>query len=150
MRPVTINEDCISVIVAKNTTLSKSARKWNLRFPLGGANPPGSLTRSCPTWGRSEHLRETVSMAHSGRRNLLPPSGAWNQKSLRVWNLPGVYTPRRVGSQILLLRFPHFLLASTQNSKDLEKSTNSCDLSARTAIGGPKELSPYISSDCSL
>jgi len=35
-------------------------------------------------------------------------------------NLPGVYTPRRVDSQTLVLRFPDFLLAPTQNSKDLE------------------------------
>jgi len=41
--------------------------------------------------------------------------------------LTGVYTPRRVGSQMLVLRFLHFLHASTQNSKDLERSTNSCD-----------------------
>jgi len=34
---------------------------------------------------------------------------------------------RRVGSQILALWLPHFLHAPTQNSKDLEKSTNSCD-----------------------
>jgi len=33
----------------------------------------------------------------------------------------------RVGSQILVLRLPQFLYASTQNSKDLEKSTSSCD-----------------------
>jgi len=42
------------------------------------------------------------------------------------FHLPVVYTPRRVSPQILVLRFPHFLLAPTQNSKDLEKSTNSC------------------------
>jgi len=43
------------------------------------------------------------------------------------FNLPGVYTPRRVGSQILVLRLLHFLHAPNQNSKDLEKSTRSCD-----------------------
>jgi len=32
-----------------------------------------------------------------------------------------------VSSQILVLWFPHFLHAPTQNSKDLEKSTNSSD-----------------------
>ena len=43
------------------------------------------------------------------------------------FHLPGVYTPRRVGSQILVLRLPQFLHAPTQNSKDVEKSTSSCD-----------------------
>ena len=46
-------------------------------------------------------------------------------------HLPRVYTPRRVGSQILVLRLPQFLHASTQNSKDLEKSTSSCNPQAR-------------------
>jgi len=42
---------------------------------------------------------------------------------------PEVYAPRLVGSQILVLRLPHFLHAPTQNSKDLEKSTrpDSCN-----------------------
>jgi len=44
------------------------------------------------------------------------------------------------------MRFPHFLLAPTQNFKDLVKSTNSCDPKAGKAIVGPKQLSPYISS----
>ena len=43
------------------------------------------------------------------------------------FHLPGVYTPCRVDSQILVLRLPQFLHAPTQNSKDLEKSTSSCD-----------------------
>jgi len=62
--------------------------------------------------------------------------------------LPGVYTPRLVGFQILVLQFPHFLHAPTQNSKDLEKNTNSYDPKAGKTIGGPKELSPCISSVC--
>jgi len=42
------------------------------------------------------------------------------------FHLPGVYTPRRF-SQILVLRLPQFLHAPPQNSKDLEKSTSSCN-----------------------
>ena len=38
-----------------------------------------------------------------------------------------VHTIHRIGSQILVLRLPQFLHAPTQNSKDLEKSTNGCD-----------------------
>jgi len=56
-----------------------------------------------------------------------------------VFHLPGVQTPCRVSSQILVLRLPQLLHGPTQNSKDLEKSTNSCDPLARKAIGGPKE-----------
>ena len=43
------------------------------------------------------------------------------------FHLPRVYTPRQVCSQILVLQLPQFLHAPTQNSKDLEKSTSSCD-----------------------
>ena len=43
------------------------------------------------------------------------------------FHFPGVYTPRRVGSQILVLRLPQFMHALTQNFKDLKKSTSSCD-----------------------
>jgi len=38
-----------------------------------------------------------------------------------------VCTPRWVGSQILVLQLPRFLHVPTHNSKDLEKSTSSCD-----------------------
>ena len=64
------------------------------------------------------------------------------------FHLLGVYTPRRVGSQIFVLRFLHFLHASTQNSKDLEKRTNSCTLKAGKAIRGHKELPPCVSAVC--
>ena len=40
-----------------------------------------------------------------------------------------------LGSQILVLRPPQSLHAPAQNSKDLEKSTNSCDHSTRKATG---------------
>jgi len=50
------------------------------------------------------------------------------------FHLPRVHTPRRVGSQILVLRLPQFIHAPTLNSTDLEKS---CDPLARKAIGGP-------------
>ena len=46
-------------------------------------------------------------------------------------HLPRVYTPCRVDSQILVLRLPQYLHVPTQNSKDLQKSTNSCNPKAR-------------------
>jgi len=117
---------------------------------LGAATPPGSSTRRCPPYGRFQHLKETaetVSLALSGQRSLQTPEA---RKVAGVGlHLPEVYTLRRVGSQILVLRFLQFLLA-TQNSKDLEKSTNCCDPKSRKAIGGPKELSPHTPSVCSF
>ena len=41
---------------------------------------------------------------------------------------PRVHTPCWAGSQILVLWFPHFLHAPTQNPQDSEKSTNNSDL----------------------
>jgi len=37
-------------------------------------SPPGSSASSCPTYGRSQHLREIISLAPSRQRCLLPPS----------------------------------------------------------------------------
>ena len=93
------------------------------------ASPPGWSTRSCPTYGRSQHLRVTVSLNPLDRRSFLLPSDAWSHGSLQDWlHLPRVLTPCWVGSQILVLRLPQFLHAPTQNSKDLEKRTDSSDL----------------------
>jgi len=39
-----------------------------------GDRPPGWSTRSCPIYGRSQHLRVTVSLNPLGRRSLLLPS----------------------------------------------------------------------------
>ena len=48
------------------------------------------------------------------------------------------------------MRFLHFLIVSTQNPKDLEKSTNNWDPYAGKAFEWHKELSPYIYTECSL
>jgi len=47
------------------------------------ANPPGWSARNCPTYGKSQHLRVTVSLNPLRRRTLLLPSDAWSQESLR-------------------------------------------------------------------
>jgi len=39
-----------------------------------------SSTSSCPTYGRSQHLRDTVSLSLLGQQSLLPPSGAWGHE----------------------------------------------------------------------
>ena len=89
-----------------------------------------------------------VSLALSGQRNYsscCPQLPETKKVCGSGFYLPGVYTQCQVGSQILILRFSSLLHAPTQNSKDLEKSTNSCDPYARKATGGPKELSSHIS-----
>jgi len=60
------------------------------------------------------------------------------------FHLPGVYIPHRIGSQILVLCFPHFVHAPTQNSKDLQKSTNSCDLSRKCYQGTQRATALYL------
>ena len=61
-------------------------------------------------------------LAPSGQRTLLTPSTTWSQENLQEIIFCRVYTPRRMSSQILVMRFFHFLHAPTQNSQDLEKS----------------------------
>jgi len=52
----------------------------------GIVSPPGWSTRSCPTYGKSQHVRVTVSLNPLGRRSLLLPSDAWSQESLQDWD----------------------------------------------------------------
>ena len=124
----------------------------------GIASPTGSSTRSCPTNGRFQHLRVTVSLNPLGFR---PEELAAAPRRLKTGKSPwldsifaedGVYTQCWVSSQILFLWLPQFssCLRQLKNSKDLEKSTNSCDPSARKTIGGPKQLLTHISAVCPL
>jgi len=68
------------------------------------------------TWG-SQYLR-TV---QAGRVSCCPQTPEAKKVSRIGLHLPEVYTPRRVGSQILVLRLPQFLHAPTQNSRDLKE-----------------------------
>ena len=52
---------------------------------LATARPSDSPARSCPTYGRFQHLNVTVSLNHSGRNSLLLSSDAWSQENLRDW-----------------------------------------------------------------
>jgi len=89
-----------------------SHNSWRTGHTRPGVASPGSPTRSFPTYGRSRHPRETASLApsrHGGpsccpqvpEASKVPGSGSY---------LPGVFTPRRVGFQSLVLWFPHVLL----------------------------------------
>ena len=82
---------------------------------------------------------EIVSLVPSRQKSLLTPATPKARKiyGIRLY-LPGVYTPRRISSQILVMRFLHFLHAPTQNSQDLEKSSSSCDSKANMPFWGPK------------
>jgi len=135
--------------VLANSIASQLVKNGSHR--TGIASLPGWSTRSCPTYGRSQHLRVTVSLNPLGGGACCCPQTPEARKvsGIRL-HLPGVLTPRRVGPQISVLRLPQFLHAPTQNSKDLEKSTNSCDPYARKVIGGPKELLSHIPAVCPL
>jgi len=100
----------------------------------------------------SQHLKVTVSLTLLGQRKAYcrpQVPEAWKVSGFGL-HLPGVYTPRRVGSQILVLQLPCFLHGPTQNSKDLEKSTSSCDPKAGKTTGGPKELPSHLYAVCPL
>ena len=60
---------------------------YNILTRVKAASPLGSSRRSCPTCGRSKHLRQTISLTLSGQRSMLPSSGSWSQESLQVWIL---------------------------------------------------------------
>ena len=95
---------------------------------MGAASPPGSSTSTCPTDGSPNIWGKQCLCLFQARgaccRHQAPEAREVSGIGL---HLPGVYTPSRVGSQILVLRFPHFLHAPTQNHQDMEKSTNNCD-----------------------
>ena len=94
--------------------------------------------RRCRAYSRSEHLRETISLSRSGLRGLVPPSTTESRNVSGIGvHLPGLHAG--IGSQILVLRFPHFLHEPTQNSNDLEKSTNRSDPNAGKVMGRLKE-----------
>jgi len=99
---------------------------------------------------RSQHLREAVSLAPSRERSFLPPTNTCSQERLRIWILFQEFIAHWAASQILVLRFPHFLHAPNPKPQDLEKSTNSCDPYAGKISRGSKELPPYINAVCPL
>ena len=98
---------------------------------LGAEHPPGSPIMELSDL--SQHPKDTVYLTLTGQKSLMPPSRAWCQENLRVWILP-----RPVGSQILVLRFPHFLHAPTQNSKDRGRSLIVAIPKTENPLGNPK------------
>jgi len=92
------NQDRLKEAVNSMDFSHSSRKAWRIINKLTGrsgrssclwiASPPGWSTRNCPTYGRPQHLRVTVSLNPFGRRNLLLPSDAWSQEtllSLRDW-----------------------------------------------------------------
>jgi len=57
-------------------------------------------------------------------------------------HLPGVHTPRRVGSQILVLRLPQFLHAPTQNSKIWRRARIVAISKPEKPLGDPNSYRP--------
>ena len=105
---------------------------------LGAASPPGQSRRSCPTYGKSQHLRETISLAASRQRSLLPPLNTWSQENLVVWIPPS----RSLCATPGCLPNLGFAISSLFLTQDMEKSTNSCDSKAGKAFGDLKIFCP--------
>ena len=71
---------------------------------------------SCPTYGRFQHLRVTISPSPSGRRSLLLPSDAWSQESLREW-ITSSWSLYSTTGRLSNLGFSTPLLPACANSK---------------------------------
>jgi len=80
------------------------------------ASPPGSSTSSCPTSGRFQHLRVTVSPNPLSRIRLLLPSVAWSQESLRDW-VPSSRSLYSMPGRLSNLDFASSSLPACANSK---------------------------------
>ena len=110
------------------------------------ASPPGSSASSCPTYGRFQHLRVTVSPNPLGQRSMLLTSNAWNQESHGDW-IPSSRSLYSTPGRLSNLAFATLLHAPTQTSKDLEKSTSSCDpkrLSQKSHWGTQRAIILYL------
>jgi len=108
----------------------------------GIASPPGSSTRSCPTYGRFQHLRVTVSLNPLGRRRLLLLSDAWSQESLWDW-IPFSRSSYSTPGQLSNLGFatPHFLHAPTENFEDQGRALIVAIPKREKPLGDPKSYS---------
>jgi len=80
------------------------------------ACPPGWSTRSCPTYGRFQHLRVTVSLNPLGSRSLMLPSDAWSQEYLRDW-IPSSRSSYSTPGRLSNLGFATSSLPACANSK---------------------------------
>jgi len=121
--------------------LHSRCKMWSTINKLTGSSL--CLSHLCPVMANSFASQLVKNGAHRTGWACLPGLSS-------LYSTPEVCTPRWVSSQILVLWFPHFLYVSTQNSKDLDKSTCSCDPLTRKATGRPKQLPPYISAVCPL
>jgi len=59
--------------------LHSSCRRGHTR--RGTASPRGLSTSSCPTYGRSQHLMEIVTLVPLSQRGFLTPSATWRQEN---------------------------------------------------------------------
>jgi len=80
------------------------------------ASPPGWSTRSCPTYGRFQPLRFTVSLNPLGRISLLQPSDDLSQESLRDWIQSSRSSYSTLG-RLWNLGFANSLVLTCANSK---------------------------------
>ena len=92
----------------------------------GTESPPGWSTRSCPTYGRFQHLRVTVSLKPLGQRSFLLPSDAWSQESLWDW-IPSSRSLYSTPSRFSSLGFATSSFPACTNSK-FQRSGDLCEV----------------------
>ena len=132
------------------------APSWQIPLPCNSwsteltrpptSSPPGSSTKSCPTCGRFQQLRVTLSSNLLGRKSLLLLSDAWSQESLRDWipSSRSLYsTPSRLSNfSFATSSLPH---APTQNSKiSGEEHWWLRFLSQKSHWGTQRAIVPYL------
>jgi len=81
----------------------------------GIASPPGWSTNSCPTYGRFQHLRVTVSLNPLGQRSFLLPSDIWSRETPRDW-IPSSQSLYSLRGQLSNLGFATSSLPACANS----------------------------------
>ena len=92
-------------------------------------------TRRCPTYVRSQHLKEIAALAP------LRQSSARKISGIKFY-FSKVNTPRRISSQILVMRFLHFLHAPTQISSIWRRALVVAIPKPNKILGGQRSFCP--------
>ena len=110
----------------------------------GIVSPPGWPTRSCPTYGKFQHLRVTVFLNHIGQRNLLLPQTpeARNVSGIGL-HLPGVHSLLHAGSA-LKSWISHFLSSCMRQLKIPKTTSLTSSKKTKTATTRNSGWKTYI------
>jgi len=133
----------VTSALSRQTPLPRNSWRTGHTGP-GTESSPGWSTRICPTYGSFQHLRVTVFLNCLGRRSLLLPSDAWSQESLRNWipSSQSSYTPRQIGSQILVCNFLSSCMRQLKIPKIWKKALIVAIPKPEKPLGDPKSYHP--------